>query len=270
MRLSVLPYWLPWSDVDPATHPFDAAEALDVVRGLEPAGRAPTRPEWRHVKNWEERSERYQVAIDWSHTVGAEWTDAMTAALVERYGVWASGWRWSHDEGDLGGGPVGHWCCSLHSITTPDETLNRIATSLCEWRDWLEFLARFFDRYPLPDLPAADRHDAWERATQQLILHSLDRTGPGDAWYAHCRRVLTWFLSRWNVDPDTAYALVEEAIGGRFESWTAPEDTLVTDVAEKLADSLATPPAPDPETLPHHYITARLHWYEDERRTHGR
>ncbi|MEO3783389.1 hypothetical protein ABGB12_08675 [Actinocorallia sp. B10E7] len=37
---------------------------------------------------------------------------------------------------------------------------------------------------------------------------------------------------------DVAQALVAEAIGGRFHSWTSPETVLVDDVAERLALSL--------------------------------
>ncbi|CCK30416.1 hypothetical protein BN159_6037 [Streptomyces davaonensis JCM 4913] len=270
MNLRLLPYHLTWTEVDPATHPFDSDEVLDVVRGLEPPGRAPVRPEWRLLKDRDEAYAEFRKVCDWSHTVGWEWVDDMTRALVDTYGTWASGWRWSHDEGDLGGGPVGSWCCALHSITTPDETLDRVTAALREWRDWLEFLGRFFDRYPLSQLSAEDRLDAWERATHQLILHSLDRTGSGDAWYAHCRQVLTWFLTRWDVDPATALTLVEDAIGGRFESWTAPENTLVTDVAEHLAASIEPDAEPPADPGAHRYTSARLHFYEDERRAFGR
>lgn len=263
MNLELRPYQLAWTEVDPATHPFDHAEALDVVRALGPAGQAPVRPEWKRLKDRDEAYEEFKKLCDWARTVGWEWGEAMTQALVEQYGAWASGWRWSHDEGDLGGGPVGRWCCALHSITTPDETLERVAAALCEWRDWLEFLGRFFDRYPLSELPAEDRRDAWERATHQLILHSLDRTGSGDAWYAHCRQVLTWFLTRWDVDQDTARTLVEDAIGGRFESWTAPENRVVYDVSEQLAASLETDAEPPADPGDYTYTSARLHSYLD-------
>ncbi|MFD8994198.1 hypothetical protein [Streptomyces abikoensis] len=47
----------------------------------------------------------------WSHGEATLWADAMSHALAEHYGRWAVGWRWAHDEGDFGGGPVGNWCC---------------------------------------------------------------------------------------------------------------------------------------------------------------
>ncbi|MFI9765862.1 hypothetical protein ACIHJG_03210 [Streptomyces sp. NPDC052415] len=264
MNLDVRPYHLTWAEVDPATHPFDPADALADIRALAPAAQVPVRPEWKRLADPDAASAQFRELCDWAHTVGWEWADVMTGALVERYGIWATGWRWSHDEGDLGGGPVGAWCCTLHSMTTPDETLERIAAGLCEWRDWLEFLGRFFDRYPLSGLPADDRRDVWERATHQLILHVLDRTGAGDAWYAHCRQVLTWFLTCHDIDPPTARTLVEEAIGGRFGSWTAPDGTVVTDVAEQLAACLELDAEPPADPAAYTYTSARLHTYLDE------
>ncbi|MGV9451013.1 hypothetical protein [Streptomyces sp. NPDC003635] len=261
--LEPYPYDLTWPELDPATHPFDRAEALAVVRSLGPAPRVPVRPERKKTSHPDEASAEYAKLCKWSYDEGWAWTKAMTEALVERYGAWTTGWRWSHDEGDLGGGPVGAWCCSLHSISTPDETLERVARALCEWRDWLEFLARCFDRYPLDTAETdEDRREIWDRATQRLILHSLDRTGSGDAWYAHAAHVLTWFLTRWNVDRDTAWTLVKEAIGGDFKSWTAPETTEVDQVSERLAAALA-PPGTTHEPR-YTYTSSRLHSYLDE------
>ncbi|MFA7754181.1 hypothetical protein V5F01_11090 [Streptomyces sp. NRRL B-2790] len=176
--------------------------------------------------------------ISWSHGEGRAWTEAMTRALVERFGGWALGWRWAHDEGEIGGGPVGSWCCPRDSITSPDETLTKVATALCEWRAWVEDLAERFDGYRLNSVPAEDRQHVWERAAVHLVTHVVDRTGAGDVWYGHCEQVLTWFLERWGVEAATAEALVEEAIGGRFESWTGPEPDVVDDVAQRLALSL--------------------------------
>lgn len=267
MSRELLPYDLTWSEVDPRAHPFDSAAALDDVRGLAAASRVPVRPFTKRSSDVDERREEYAKLCDWSHREGWDWAEAMTGELVARYGRWSTGWRWSLDEGDLGGGPVGGWCCTLHSITTPEETLERVAASLCEWRGWLEYLARRFDAYPLGDLPAEDaegRRDAWERATHHLILQVLDRTGPGDAWYAHCRQVLTWFLTRWEVAPRTADTLVEEAIGGRFGSWIAPEGKLVHEVAEQLAGALEPAAETPPEAEGYRYTSAHLQSYLDE------
>ncbi|MEU9140963.1 hypothetical protein AB0D33_34275 [Streptomyces sp. NPDC048404] len=123
-------------------------------------------------------------------------------------------------------------------MTSPDETLAKVATALCEWRSWLEDLAERFDRFRLDSVPAEERQHQWERAAVHLVTHVVDRTGAGDAWYGHCEQVLTWFLTRWGVEEATAETLVEEAIGGRFESWTGPEPDVVDDMARRLSLSL--------------------------------
>ncbi|MFJ7965488.1 Fic family protein [Streptomyces sp. NPDC096324] len=174
----------------------------------------------------------------WSSDEGRPWADAMSHALAEHYGRWTVGWRWAHDEGDFDGGPVGNWCCPRDSITTPEETIARVVAALCEWREWLESLAGWFDAYPLNLAEVEDQRILWERAVRNLILQVTDRTGCGSGWHGHCRQVLTWFLSRWGVAPDPAQDLVDEAIGGRFASWTGPDPALVEDVAERLALSV--------------------------------
>jgi hypothetical protein len=176
----------------------------------------------------------------------------MSHALVERYGHWTVGWRWSHDEGDFDGGPVGAWCCPRDSITAPDETLPRVVAALCEWRAWLESLAGRFDAYPLDPAAIEDQRILWERAVRSLIVQVAEGTGGGSGWHGHCRQVLTWFLSRWGFSPDLAEKLVQEAVGGRFKSWTGPDELVLEDASERLARALRSedvaPPA-EPEPL---------------------
>jgi hypothetical protein len=237
------PGYLSWDEVDPARHPFDSASAAQVVHSLGPARRVIRRPDVPFAD---------PAMSAWSWGEGKLWADAMSHALVERYGRWVVGWRWAHDEGDFDGGPVGSWCCPRDSITTPQETLARVVAALCEWRGWLESLAGWFEAYPLELAAVEDQRILWERAARNLILQVVDRTGCGSGWYGHCHQVLTWFLSRWAVAPDAARDLVDQAIGGRFESWAGPDTVLVEDVAEKLALSLrpdsgarSAGPAPD-------------------------
>ncbi|MEV5505934.1 Fic family protein [Streptomyces orinoci] len=233
---------LSWDEVDPARHPFDSASATQVVHSLGPARRVPPRPNAPVGDgSWEE-------AALWA------WADAMSQALVARYGRWALGWRWSHDEGDFDGGPVGNWCCPPDSVTTPEETLARVVAALCEWREWLESLTGWFETYPLNLADIENERILWERAARNLILQVTDRTGGGSGWHRHCHQVLTWYLSRWGVAPAVAADLVEQAIGGRFQSWSAPDTVLVDDVAEGLARSLRPddghiPAAPLPDHL---------------------
>lgn len=243
MIVELSPGRLSWDEVDPARHPFDSVSATQVVHSLGPARRVPRRPDVPLGDS---------AMTDWSWGEARLWADAMSHALVRRYGRWVVGWRWAHDEGDFDGGPVGNWCCPRDSITTPEETVARVVAALCEWREWLESLAGRFEAYPLELAAVEDQRILWERAARNLILQVVDRTGCGSGWHGHCRQVLTWFLSRWGVAPDIAQELVDQAIGGRFRSWTGPDTVLVDDVAEQLALSLrpddgarSAGPAPD-------------------------
>ncbi|WP_043670687.1 Fic family protein [Streptomyces xylophagus] len=242
MSTELIPGVLSWDEVDPARFPFDSGSAAQVVRSLGPALRVPARPDVPYGD---------PVLSRWSWDVARPWADAMSYALAERFGGWAVGWRWAHDEGDFDGGPVGSWCCAVHSHHAPEETLDRVVAGLCEWREWLERLADRFEAYPLDLAAVADQRILWECGARNLIFQALDRTGSGSGWYGHCRQVLGWYLSRWRVDPEVALELVDEAIGGRFQSWTGPDRVLVDDVAERLARSLhpddaVRPPAPGP------------------------
>lgn len=229
MLNELAPWELSWADVDPARHPFDPDETPGIVADLGRAPDYPPRPSGTASDT---------AVIAWGREAGREWVAQMARLLVEEYGAWAAGWRWSRDEGDVGGGPIGEWCCAQHSVTTQDETLGRVAAALVEWRGWLETLAGLFEQFPLGDLPEEERRSAWERGASRLVTAVVERTFAGDAWYAHCEQVLTWFLERWRVPAEKAGVLVEEAIGGRFESWVGPSEEVLGEVAGKLAESL--------------------------------
>ncbi|GAA3377431.1 hypothetical protein GCM10020367_53110 [Streptomyces sannanensis] len=225
----VYPFRLSWHDTNPEYHTFDPEAVHAVVRSLEPAGRVPIRPQ---------EPADLMAVIRWGHEEGRAWTDAMDHALVRHYGPWASGWRWAHDEGDFGGGPIGGWCCPRHSITTPEETVARVADCLIEWRKWLEDLNERFARFPVRDVPPEDREWMWDRAAVHLVTQTMDRTGVGDAWYGTCALVLSWYLTANGVDADDASRLVRRAIGGRFDSWIAPKPAAIHDLGEQLAREL--------------------------------
>jgi hypothetical protein len=240
------PGYLTWDEVDPARHPFDPSSAAQVVASLGPARRVPGPNAARHADDL--------------------WADAMSYALAEHYGRWVLGWRWSHDEGDFDGGPVGAWCCPRGSIGTPEETIARVAEALREWRAWLESLAGWFEAYPLDPASIDDQRILWERAARNLIWQVVDRTGGGSGWYGHCGQVLSWFLQRWQVPAGVAETLVAEAIGGRFRSWTGPDLVLVDDVAERLAQTLhwdTAPPRSEPDHLERWLeIRASVPWHD--------
>ncbi|MFI6056225.1 cell filamentation protein Fic [Streptomyces violascens] len=259
MIVELSPSHLSWDEVDPARHPFASVLAEQVVHALGPARCVPCRPDIAFAD---------RAMSDWSHDIATPWADAMSHALIEHYGRWTVGWRWGHDEGDFDGGPVGNWCCPRDSVTTPQETLTRVVAALCEWRGWLETLAGWFEAYPLELADVEEQRILWERAARNLILQVVDRTGCGSGWYSHCHQVLTWFLSRWGIPADVAQDLVDEAIGGRFQSWSGPDAVLVDDVAEKLALSLRPDATPRPgEQAPDHlqqWLTVRetVPWQE--------
>lgn len=215
------PWPLTWSEVDPARHAFDASSAPDVVRSLPPALDVPARPPGSPLEP--------EVAR-WIHDVGDAWADTMSTALVGHYGRWASGWRWAVGEGDFDGGPISSWCCSAHSMPSPEAALDAVIAALLEWRSWLEELGERFQRFPTDT-----DTDTWERAVAHLVTVVVERTEARSGWYGHCRVVLRWFLDASGVPPEQHAALLDDAIGGRFRSWSEPEGPVVADVAERLA-----------------------------------
>ena len=245
-----------WDEVDPACHPFDAAQAHDVVRSLAPP--VPAAPRWigSHLAG-RDRGER--------------WRDAVSHALVDRYGRWACGWCWGIGEGDHDGGPVGGWCCVPHSITSAEQTLTLVADSLIEWREWLEDLAARFDRL-LPTLDPqqgpAQLAVAWEIAVAQLVVTVVDRTEAESGWYYHCSQVLMWLLTAADVAEQDRARMIVDAIGGRFHSWSEPAPPDVSDVAQRLAHLVTgqrmvvtTPPtSPDDDLSAWLSVRERIDW----------
>jgi hypothetical protein len=151
---------------------------------------------------------------------------AVTGSRADRFGPWARLW-------ESGKG----WCCWRHSATTPAETAKRVHAALVDWRLWLEKLASLFDELALP-MPASpsQRRAAGERAVAVLVTEVVERTAAEDAWDSFCAMVLEWFLARNGVAMQRCPRLIEEAIGGRFQSWTEPSRATVAAVGHRLAD----------------------------------
>lgn len=211
---------LTWAEVDPSRHPFE----LDDDASKELAGLvAPLLP----GSDTAEEDRRLALA-------------PVTELLVGRYGRWACGWNWSVGEGDTDGGVVGAWCCARHSMTTADATAPLVVAALLEWRGWIEDLAERFEAPAPPSDPAASSADPWywERACTRLVTVVADRTQAESGWYGHCAQVLTWFLASGGVDEARAEEIVENAVGGRFGSWTAPDDTVVEAVSARFGSSM--------------------------------
>jgi hypothetical protein len=72
---------------------------------------------------------------------------------------------------------------------------------------------------PLPEDPRA-AFTAWEAAVGDLVATAVTRTGSDEHWYGNSGRVLSWFLGAAGVPDHLCGAMVEDAIGGRFQSWT--------------------------------------------------
>ncbi|MFE4634462.1 hypothetical protein ACFRJ1_13960 [Streptomyces sp. NPDC056773] len=207
-----------WDEIDPARHSFawdedEDAHLRSLVREWVP-------PVLSHMAGW------------WA---GERWCESQVDAIIrERYGSWAWGWSWCYRYG----GPIGNWVCGATSVTTPDETAERVVAALLEWREWLERMAqRFAELAPPPDASPEDRSWHVERACVRLVTHALD-SGAEGGWHSQASIVLGWFLTSTGMDRAEAEQAVRNAIGGRFESWVTPKRTLIDSVGEDLAVGL--------------------------------
>ena len=118
----------------------------------------------------------------------------------------------------------------------PAKTAATITAALVEWHDWLAELAERFGRFG--PLPAGDL-DGWERAVAHLVTAVGDRTRYESGWYGCCVTVLGWFLEAAGVEAARRPDLIEQAIGGRFESWVEPSRAVVETVAGRVTGDRA-------------------------------
>lgn len=242
---------LTWADVDPGRHPFDRGAVLGVVRAVAPAGGVPE--PYRY-----DRAHGFDRAADDARWA---WQQAMTGALVKRYGRWAAGWSARMAGRTADGALVLRWDGARNSITTPEETLVAVAGALLDWREFLEDLSEIFTGHlPLPAEPRAAAA-AWEATTASLVAMVAARSGADEDWHTVCTLVLKWFLTVAGVPGEDRGTLIDEAIGGRFWSFTSPLGAEVADVAESLATTLTgvAPPPDDawPDTWPHDWPSRR-------------
>ncbi|QNP66846.1 hypothetical protein IAG43_30615 [Streptomyces genisteinicus] len=207
-----------WDACDPDRHPFVWDE--DEEARLRSLVRAWVPPVPSGMAGWWE---------------GERWCERQVDAIIrERYGAWTWGWTWCHSSG----GPVGTWAGGPSSVTTPDETAERVVAALLEWRTWLERTARrFAELAPPADASPEDRSWHLERACVRLVTYAVD-SGADNAWCGQTSRVLNWFLTSTGMDRAEAERAVERAIGGRFRSWVPPRRTLIDSVGEDFAVGL--------------------------------
>ncbi|UQU61858.1 hypothetical protein COUCH_22735 [Couchioplanes caeruleus] len=180
------------------------------------------------------------------------WADAVTIGLVDHFGRWAAGWLGQSSRYSLSGAPTPGWYRVQELVTAPERTLDAVGRGLLDWRSYLEELADHFARHlPLPRDPRA-AFAAWEAAVGELVATAMARTGTEENWYGGSARVLSWFLSAAGVPHHLADAMVDDAIGGRFRSWTQPTGADAADVAAALAAATGIDPGHDdwPDTWP--------------------
>ncbi|MEV4279957.1 hypothetical protein [Actinoplanes xinjiangensis] len=123
---------LDWNDVDPTARPgFDPAGVAALVRVLPPAADIPP------------------AGSDWRLT--SFWFDRMTAALAERLGDWVVGWKYTFVmEEREGHGIVPVWRLNHPPVTTPEETLTRLADAVVAWHHRLVRIASDHDGPGVP------------------------------------------------------------------------------------------------------------------------
>ncbi|MEU8665032.1 hypothetical protein AB0C31_51490, partial [Actinoplanes philippinensis] len=174
------PWTLPWRDLDPAGRELVFADVLAVVRSLPPAGQMPSPGADR-------------VLID-------AWLDRITAALVERLGAWAVGWRYTVSPDDLQDrGPAAVWRAVDLPVTTPRETLAELAGAVVAWHRLLAEISsnsggRFAGAAPVRGQDSGDGPPAWRALARRGRVDVV--TGP------HRRRLPHASELHWaDVDP---------------------------------------------------------------------
>jgi hypothetical protein len=229
------PWQLDWRDVDPALWlaPADL-EARAVELALDAIMATPLAVGGAGEKGRARRREVTQPGRDQTWQGRVE--QAIALAFARAFGPWVNGWRWARDEGSIGGGPIGAWCCASHSVQPrgerdPTPTAQRAARAVVEWRRWLETLQTTFAAHDpqafvergqsKPDRDAAIAL-ALDEACGALVALVVETTGAGDAWYNHMAQVLAWYLQSRGADVDAARKAADAAVDGRFQSWVGP------------------------------------------------
>lgn len=175
----------------------------------------------------------------------AKWRAFAFAEINRRFahawGPWTCGWSWASNSG----GVVTYWCCTSHSLCPKggnhddvEGTARRATDALLQWHLWLVRLGTLFRELDVVGQAAVSR-TALASAASRIVDVVVEQTHAEDAWYFHCAQVLGWFLEHQGVDARDTSALVEAAIGGRFESWTGPEPQVRHEVAQLIGASAA-------------------------------
>lgn len=229
----MVPAFLRWADVEPATHPLDASAVRAVVRPLVLG--ALTSPK----KPWPFRAGFTRETLE----------AALVQALTSEVGAWAGAFTWAASEPG-GGGPVRTYCCARDSLLLTSDpsveaTVDRVVASVSDLHAFFVDLARRFDElaYATLDLPV---ERAWEHAAAALVPVVLERTHAEDAWYATFAKVFGWYVESTGHPLDPR---IDAIVRGRFESWVEPSAEATHAVAAELGRTLADPPVLPPDDL---------------------
>ena len=202
---------LPWSEVDPQTHPFD----VDLVR------LAVDRVFTEHAAAFSHDPPRGRIQAE------------LTAAFVAEYGAWVDGWIGAR--------------IFRRDEPTPVGTAARAIAELVAWRAYLELLARTFAEIRIETAPHGLSIEV-ERAATRLLAIVAERTFAEDAWYTEMTTALVWYLQAGGIGDTAAYNEVEALIDHRFESWILPNEIAAHAACTELGATLAgraTAPARD-------------------------
>ncbi len=218
LDLNAQPGDLSWADVDPSQR-----LAPDEVRARELAVGALMDTERGDPK--------------WRAFALAE----ISRRFAHAWGPWACGWSWACNSG----GAVTSWCCTSHSLCPKrgdhddvEETAGRATDALLQWHLWLVRLGALFRELDVVGRAEISRA-ALATAAARIVDVVVEQTHAEDAWYFHCGQVIGWFLEHQGVDARDTAALIETAIGGRFESWTGPAPQVRHEVADLIGAAAA-------------------------------
>jgi hypothetical protein len=203
-----------WQDIDPARHPFDPEQALDVVREV--------------VSSPDPDSGRPRGL--WS-------TNSVARGLSEHYGSWAFGWSSAMDPSPDSGQIIKDLPISGRGVEGLEQQAKRYTSALLQWRVWLEELAAVFAQFaPEPNADEQKIRGLRERGVAPLVTLVVERTGAGEAWRGPCTQALIWYLESTGMSPREAEELADDVVDAEFQSWIAPDEEAVDRVREAIGE----------------------------------
>ncbi len=216
---------LPWRELDPRTHPFDRSIARTVI-DIAIAARKLT----------------YQPR---PFDLG----EPIHEALVEEFGGWVEGWRWTSADG----GPVRGAITSYHRATIdPQSATNQ----LLDWRDYLELLDRTYAQLRI-ETSELDPAREVERAANRILALVAERTQCEDAWYRTFARAIGWYLESSGIGDAEAQHRLEEVASGSFGSWAMPDEPAALAASRTLGAAATAMPSPRPRDALAEWLVVR-------------